>query len=190
MSVGVRCIRQGLIGSQSGTRLHLHQWSHLLHIRSTIGIHNLKPVAKHYQTPADMTSISASYRICPPAGTPSVSIPPSGEHVVNVNVNADQATAQDDPRPVNAEDSPYYSALLASLASAKEQLNADLTIWKEAIGDREKQKEAVPAAHKGKQGLGKAMMMVKAAKENDALPDDDDDDDDEDEDDEAVQEED
>lgn len=120
-----------------------------------------------------MVNIQASYRICPPTGTPEVSIATSGQHVVPVNL--DQAVVQEDPRPVNAEDSPYYSALLASLASAKEQLNADLTIWKEAIGDREKQKEAVPV-HKGKQGLGKAMMMVKAAKENDALPDDDDDD--------------
>jgi hypothetical protein len=122
-----------------------------------------------------MVSIQASYRICPPAGTPPVSIPTSGEHVVNVNVNNDQVPAQEGLRPVNSEDSPYYSALLTSLATAKEQLNADLTIWKEAIGDREKQKEAVPAAHKGKQGMGKAMMMVKAAKENENLPDDDDD---------------
>lgn len=134
-----------------------------------------------------MVDIQASYRICPPTGTPEVSIATSGQHVVPVNL--DQAVVQKDPHPVNAEDSPYYSALLASLASAKEQLNADLTIWKEAIGDREKQKEAVPAMHKGKQGLGKAMMMVKAAKENDALPDDDDEEDsDEDEDDEVAEE--
>jgi hypothetical protein len=125
-----------------------------------------------------MVSIQASYRICPPAGTPSVPIPTSGEHVVSVNVDNDQVPAQEGLRPVNAEDSP----LLASLATAKEQLNADLTIWKEAIGDREKQKEAVPAAYKGKQGMGKAMMMVKAAKENENLPDDDDDSEDEEDD--------
>ncbi|GHJ86236.1 hypothetical protein NliqN6_2638 [Naganishia liquefaciens] len=134
-----------------------------------------------------MVAIQASYSVCPPTRTPPVSIPTSGEHVVPLALG--QAAVQEDPRPLNADDSPYYSALLASLASAKEQLNADLTIWKEAIGDHEKQKEAVPAAHKGKQGLGKAMMMVKAAKENDALPDDDDEDSEEDGDDEVQEEE-
>lgn len=134
-----------------------------------------------------MVSVHASYRISPPAGTPAVTIPTENEHVVQVNTDAVDVPLPDGDHPVNTDDSPYYSALLASLADAKDKLNADLTIWKEAIGDREKSKEAVPVAHKGKQGLGKAMMMVKAAKENDALPDDaDEDEEDEDEDEDEV----
>ncbi|KAI5455494.1 hypothetical protein NCC49_000302 [Naganishia albida] len=127
-----------------------------------------------------MVAVHASYRITPPEGTPVVS-PTANEHVVEVQPDAAKDPSPDGDSPVNTDDSPYYLALLSSLADAKEKLNADMTIWKEAIGDREKHKEAVPITHKGKQGLGKAMMMVKAAKENDALPDDDDDEEDEDE---------
>ncbi|KAJ9106043.1 hypothetical protein QFC20_004103 [Naganishia adeliensis] len=129
-----------------------------------------------------MVAVHASYRISPPAGTPVVKIPTENDHIIDVQPDAANGPSQDGDNPVNADDSPYYLALLSSLADAKEKLNADMTIWKEAVGDREKQKDAVSAAHKGKQGLGKAMMMVKAAKENDALPDDDDEDEEEEED--------
>lgn len=123
-----------------------------------------------------MVAVHASYRINPPAGTPAVTIPTENAHIIDVQPDAANGHSQDGDNSVNAEDSPYYLALLSSLADAKEKLNADMTIWKEAIEDREKPKEAVPAAHKGKQGLGKAMMMMKAAKEVDALPDDDEED--------------
>jgi hypothetical protein len=128
-----------------------------------------------------MVAVHASYKITPPDGTPAVTIPTENEHVIEVLPDAANGPSPDGDHPVNTDDSPYYLALLSSLADAKEKLNADMTIWKEAVGDRERQKEAVPVTHKGKQGLGKAMMMVKAAKENDALPDDDDDEEDEDE---------
>jgi hypothetical protein len=130
-----------------------------------------------------MPAITASYRISPPEGTLSVSIPTENEHVVELNIGTTPATSGDGVKVTNVDDSPYYTALLASLAEAKEKLNEDMTIWKDAIGDREKQKEAIAAGTKGQQGNGKAMMMVKAARENDALPDEDDEEEDEEEDD-------
>lgn len=67
----------------------------------------------------------------------------------------------------NTSDSPHYTALLTSLSSAKDTLNARLTEWKDVIGDREKTKEVLPPGTAGQKGMGKAMMMVQAAKQTD-----------------------
>ncbi|KAJ9123343.1 hypothetical protein QFC22_001542 [Naganishia vaughanmartiniae] len=130
-----------------------------------------------------MPSITAAYRISPPEGTPSVNIPTENEHVVELKIGTAPATSEDGVKVTNGNDSPYYTVLLEALAEAKEKLNEDMTVWKEAVGDREKQKEVISAGTKGQQGNGKAMMMVKAARENDALPDDDDEEDEEEDDD-------
>lgn len=135
-----------------------------------------------------MPAITAAYRVTPPEGTPSVNIPAENEHIVELKIETIPTTSEDSIKVNNVDDSPYYTALLASLAEAKEKLNEDMTVWKEAVGDREKQKEAIPAGRKGQQGIGKAMMMVKAARENDALPDDDEEEEEEEEDDDDDQE--
>lgn len=67
----------------------------------------------------------------------------------------------------NNSDSPHYTALLSSLSSAKDTLNARLTEWKDVIGDKEKTKEVLPPGTAGQKGMGKAMMMVQAAKQTD-----------------------
>ena len=71
------------------------------------------------------------------------------------------------PKVYNEPDSPHYTALLASLAQAKDGLNARLTEWKETVGDTEKSKEVLPPGTAGQKGMGKAMMMVQAAKQVD-----------------------
>ncbi|KAJ9107337.1 hypothetical protein QFC21_000787 [Naganishia friedmannii] len=119
-----------------------------------------------------MPAITAAYRISPPEGTPSVNTATENEHTVELKIGTKPATYEDGVKVTNVDDSPYYRVLLASLAEAKEKLNEDMTIWKEAVGDREKQIEAIPAGPKGQQGNGKAMMMARAARENDVLPDD------------------
>jgi hypothetical protein len=67
----------------------------------------------------------------------------------------------------NTSDSRHYTALLSSLSSAKDTLNASLTEWKDVIGDKEKTKEVLPPGTAGQKGMGKAMMMVQAAKQTD-----------------------
>ena len=67
----------------------------------------------------------------------------------------------------NTSDSPHYTALLTSLSSAKDTLNTRLTEWKDVIGDKEKTKEVLPPGTAGQKGMGKAMMMVQAAKQTD-----------------------
>lgn len=71
----------------------------------------------------------------------------------------------------NEHGSEHYTALLASLAQAKDGLNARLTEWKEVIGDKEKSKEVLPPGTAGQKGMGKAMMMVQAAKQTDGRAD-------------------
>jgi hypothetical protein len=67
----------------------------------------------------------------------------------------------------NTSDSPHYTALLTSLSTAKDTLNARLTEWKDVIGDKEKTKEVLPPGTAGQKGMGKAMMMVQAAMQTD-----------------------
>lgn len=67
----------------------------------------------------------------------------------------------------NTLDSSHYTALLTSLSSAKDTLNARLTEWKDVIGDKEKTKEVLPPGTAGQKGMGKAMMMVQAAMQTD-----------------------
>lgn len=70
--------------------------------------------------------------------------------------------------PLNADLSPHYSALITTLRAAQSTLNARLTDWKDLIGPQlEKHKEVAPPAAQGKQGMGKAMIMVMAAREAD-----------------------
>jgi hypothetical protein len=77
------------------------------------------------------------------------------------------AKSEDAVEVYNTTDSAYYTALLTSLSEAKDGLNSRLTDWKDVIGDKEKSKEVLPPGAVGKKGMGKAMMMVQAAKETD-----------------------
>lgn len=88
----------------------------------------------------------------------------------NNNDRTFTSTSNVDTPPVqvyNTSDSPHYTALLSSLSSAKDTLNARLTEWKDVIGDKEKTKEVLPPGTAGQKGMGKAMMMVQAAKQTD-----------------------
>lgn len=80
---------------------------------------------------------------------------------------SDGTTSSAPTQVYNQDNSQYYQDLLSSLNQAKDGLNARLTEWKDAIGDKEKSKEVLPPGTAGKQGMGKAMMMVQAAKEAD-----------------------
>jgi hypothetical protein len=80
---------------------------------------------------------------------------------------ASQAVETPPVQVYNTSDSPHYTALLTSLSSAKDTLNARLTEWKDVIGDKEKTKEVLPPGTAGQKGMGKAMMMVQAAKQTD-----------------------
>ncbi|KAG7527330.1 hypothetical protein FFLO_07041 [Filobasidium floriforme] len=88
----------------------------------------------------------------------------------NNNDGTSTSTSNVETPPVqvyNTSDSPHYTALLTSLSSAKDTLNARLTEWKDVIGDKEKTKEVLPPGTAGQKGMGKAMMMVQAAKQTD-----------------------
>jgi hypothetical protein len=88
----------------------------------------------------------------------------------NNNDRTSTSTSNVDTPPVqvyNTSDPPHYTALLSSLSSAKDTLNARLTEWKDVIGDKEKTKEVLPPGTAGQKGMGKAMMMVQAAKQTD-----------------------
>lgn len=55
-----------------------------------------------------------------------------------------------------SETSTYYAALSLTLKTAQKALNEDLTLWKDALGDREKSKEDPGTVGYGR---GKAAVM-------------------------------
>ena len=108
----------------------------------------------------------------PPTGSTSFSLQPSSPRSSSTNPtpispNTPTQAGPPSPRTYNQEDSAHYTLLLSSLSQAKDTLNARLTEWKELVGDREKIKEVLPPGTAGKQGMGKAMMMVQAARQVD-----------------------
>ncbi|KAE9403792.1 hypothetical protein BT96DRAFT_917348 [Gymnopus androsaceus JB14] len=70
-----------------------------------------------------------SYTVQPPAGTNLPEISPSRTLQVAVNVPKDQPTKK------------YYGALHEALAEARNKIGDDLTIWRDAVGKLEINKE-------------------------------------------------
>jgi hypothetical protein len=108
----------------------------------------------------------------PPTGSTSFALQPKSSQSSSAEndsstPNAATTAGPPPPRVYNQDDTAHYTALLSSLSQAKDTLNARLTEWKEVVGDKEKHKEVLPPGTAGKQGMGKAMMMVQAAKQAD-----------------------
>lgn len=120
-------------------------------------------------------AITITYHIKPPTAVDRNAFPTSGEASFPLEAppppqpySVDGAINPTDPiSPLNSTLSPYFSSLVHTLSAAQTELNARLTDWKELIVNGEKEKEVAPAAAMGKKGMGKAMMMVLAAKEAD-----------------------
>ena len=100
-----------------------------------------------------MAQISITYSINPPEGlkTADVPLPPSAEfsHAFPA------ASAESSASPTAA----FYAAATVAVKAAQKDLNERLTVWKDAVGDREKDKENVGKVAWG-QGRG-ARMSVK-----------------------------
>lgn len=69
-------------------------------------------------TSSKMTALQLSYTLNPPSGTPTPSLPPSAKHEYPLN----DATPQQ-----------QLVCLEAALGKARDMLNEDLTVWKEAV---------------------------------------------------------
>lgn len=112
-------------------------------------------------------AVTISWSILPPANITFPATPSTGNLAIPLASSSTSAPipATDPPVIVNdPSSSPHYTSLLQSLSSAKDALNARLTDWKDSIGDKEKHKEVGPP---GGEGIGKAAMMIRAAKETD-----------------------
>lgn len=121
-------------------------------------------------------SVTIAYDISPPSGLSSEDasrFPTSGQQSFPLSTAdslpaSDSAQPSDAVEPLNADLDPHYRSLVSTLRIAQAELNSRLTDWKDLIGPQlEKHKEVPPAAAQGKQGMGKAMIMVMAAREAD-----------------------
>lgn len=72
-----------------------------------------------------MPSITISYDLHPPAGTPQ------DAKIVALKTHNFEVKSGDD----------YYAGLRASIAEAKDTLGKELTEWRDQVGDLEKQKD-------------------------------------------------
>lgn len=97
-------------------------------------------------------SISFSYALDPPAGVEPVV---DGAPAVRSDDKSFKIEKGDGP-PVKA----YYDGASAALRTAQDVLNDTFTVWKEAIGEREKHKEVV----KEVKGMGKTNRLMAANK--------------------------
>jgi hypothetical protein len=88
-------------------------------------------------------TISAAYTLAPPE-----SIVAPGQ--------ANQTVAEDFA-PKSATYSDFYASAIPALAATREELNVQLTAWKEAVGDLEKAKETAHGVAEA--GKGKSHMM-------------------------------
>lgn len=101
-------------------------------------------------------SVTVTYTLYPPEG-----IAPSGG---SGSTTPSSSTAR---YPITVSSSPtstylaYYSALSCTVLQAQKDLNESLTVWKDAVGDKEKHKEDPGKVAYGK---GKAARMMQYAK--------------------------
>ncbi|KAI0053380.1 hypothetical protein FA95DRAFT_737298 [Auriscalpium vulgare] len=89
-------------------------------------------------------TLTVSYDIHPPAGTPT----PSAS-AVGVTASVLHQEVFDVPLGAEAEYEVYYAALRAAVAKARAETGEGLTAWRDAVGSREQGKE--PAKNGGKE---------------------------------------
>ncbi|WVN84889.1 uncharacterized protein L203_100025 [Cryptococcus depauperatus CBS 7841] len=111
-------------------------------------------------------AIEVTYSLCPPSSTlipVSSSDPAPSSSAFSFPIS---------PNPYSnlSATTKYYTAASTSLLYAQAALNTELTLWKDAIGDGEKEKEDVGTVGYGR---GKAnLMSAKLTKEQESSEED------------------
>lgn len=127
---------------------HLDRIRKLGHPRHQSAHHS--PTVAVVDSPTMTSQIHVTYAVHPPADvTPAVPAPSTETRTLAAQL-ADRPSARE-----------YYASASAALREAQVWLNDSLTVWKDAVGDKEKSKE-----DRGKvaRGQGRAAVMSREAK--------------------------
>jgi hypothetical protein len=112
----------------------------------------------HYTTPpvlfnmVSTTALQITYALSPPEGITPLNASTSG----TLNYPPPSTSSSQSPSSISTKD--FYASTSAAVLQAQADLNAVLTLWKDAIGDKEKHREDLGVVPHGQ---GRAVRMTK-----------------------------